>query len=461
MKSSADNSTIMIVDDDEDLLQTMKAILELEEYNVIVIKTAEECMDELNSKEIDLVLLDLKLPGVDDFDVLNQIKNQHPGKQVVIITGYGTYEYAVTATKMGAYDFLSKPVEPERLLVTVKNALEQRLLIKEKIRSLEENRIRYRMVGESPALKNIYELIDRVADSNLRVVIQGDSGTGKELVARAIHFNSSRSGLPFHSLNCAAIPEDLIESELFGHLKGSFTNAFTDKKGAFAIADKSTLFLDEIADLSLRAQAKVLRAIETGEILPLGAEKAISVDVRIITATNKNLEEKIDSGEFREDLYHRINVVRIYIPPLCERPDDISPIAMHFIRQICEDNNVKLRRLTEEAISILKYQAWKGNARELKNVMERLIFLTDSELITGKSVLTVLHLHEFNYRQFAALDLKSARENFERLFITDKLIFYSWNVAATAEAIGVERTHLYRKMKHLNIKKDNTGKFTQ
>jgi len=451
MRLNRQKSRILIVDDNDQILDTLTSILHHDNYYVICAKSGDECLEILRNEEVDLIFLDLILPDCGGIDVLKKIMHYHPQQVVVMISGHGTIETAVNATRTGAYDFLEKPLEAQRVLLTAKNALERIFLEREKDILLEEARKRFKMIGISRAMKDIFKIIDRVAPLQSRILIKGESGTGKELVARAIHFNSVRSGAPFHSLNCAAIPETLIESELFGHVKGAFTGAVTNKKGVFSLSHQGTLFLDEIADLSLMAQAKVLRVIEEGEITPIGGEKEEKVDVRIICATNRHLEEMIDQGKFRDDLYHRINVVNIHIPPLRERQEDILPLAEYFAYEKCIENSIVPKKLHENAISILTQQEWKGNARELCNFIERLVIMTDGEIITGKEVLTALHLKEINEQPYVENDFKSARENFERIFILCKLMANDWKVAATAQLIGLERTHLYRKIKQLNI----------
>jgi len=452
MKSNHNFNTILVIDDDQIILELMTDILNFGGYHVICTDNGVAGLEKLKKENIDLVLLDLRMPGLDGIQVLKQIIKNNPNQLVIMISGHGSIENAVEATKNGAYDFLEKPMEAQRVLLTVKNALEKTLLVREKDFLLEETKSRYRMIGVSSQMKEIFNLIDRVAPSNTRILILGESGTGKELVARAIHLNSKRSSAPFYSLNCAAIPEELIESELFGHVKGAFTHAVSDKKGAFSLAHKGTLFLDEIGDLSLRAQAKVLRAIEDGEISPVGGQQVERVDVRIISATNHNLEKMINVEAFREDLFHRINVVTINIPPLRERPEDIGPLAQHFVKETCVENNIVQKKLSDDAIVLLSRQEWKGNARELRNFMERLMVLSDSKLINHETVITALQISNKHDEPFVINNLKKARENFERIFIINKLIANNWNVSKTSEIIGLERTHLYRKIKKYNIK---------
>ncbi len=452
MKDAKNAPKILVIDDNQEILEVLTNILKFGGYNAYGALSGTEGLEKIINDEFDLVFLDLIMPKPDGMIVLKEILQKKPKTTVIMISGHGSIEVAVEATKIGAYDFLEKPLEAQRVLLTAKNALEKSHLLKEKYALLEENKKRFQMIGISPAMKSVFNMIDRVASSQSRILIEGESGTGKELVARAIHFNSQRVSASFYSMNCAAIPEDLIESELFGHVKGAFTSAISNKKGAFQLSHKGTLFLDEIGDLSLRAQAKVLRVIEEGEVIPLGGQEVEKVDVRIISATNRNLEDMIEAGFFREDLYHRINVVKIHILPLRERPADIPPLVEHFIKLKCVENNIVQKKISEGAMSLFASQEWKGNVRELCNFVERLIIMTDSNIITSKDVMATLHLREIKEEPYAINDFKRARENFERLFIINKLIANNWNVTSTAKLIGIERTHLHRKITKYNIR---------
>ncbi|MBD3288721.1 response regulator [candidate division KSB1 bacterium] len=455
MKESKNTAKILLIDDHKEILEVLTNILKFGGYDLVAVQSGTEGLKEIERDEFDLVFLDLIMPQPDGMTVLKEILKKKPETTVIMISGYGSIEVAVEATKIGAYDFLEKPLEAQRVLLTAKNALEKSFLIKEKYALLKENKKRFQMIGISQEMKRVFDMIDRVALSQTRILIQGESGTGKELVARAIHFNSMRASAPFHSLNCAAIPEELIESELFGHTKGAFTSAISSKKGAFQLSHQGTLLLDEIGDLSLRAQAKVLRVIEEGEVIPLGGQEVEKVDVRIISATNKKLELMIEEGLFREDLYHRINVVKIHIPPLRERPADIPPLVEHFIKQKCVENNILQKKISDGAMTLLASQDWKGNARELSNFVERLVIMSDSDIITSKDVMATLHLREIKEEPYTINNFKRARENFEKLFIINKLIANNWNVASTAKLIGLERTHLHRKIKKYNIRSNS------
>ncbi|MBN2010687.1 sigma-54-dependent Fis family transcriptional regulator [candidate division KSB1 bacterium] len=451
MEENKKNASILIIDDNPSVREMMEEIIRQEGYYVYGADKATEGLILLRNRSFDLVILDYVLPERSGMDVLKEIKHLNPEQLVIMISGYGSIEHAVRATKSGAYDFLEKPLEPERMLLTIRNALEKTSLIREKRALLKETQNQYRMIGVSTAMQRVFAMIDRVAKSNMRVLITGESGTGKELVARAIHFNSNRVSGPFHSLNCAAIPEELIESELFGHVRGAFTNAIANKKGAFLMADTGTLLLDEIGDLSLRAQAKVLRVIELGEVTLVGGDSVEQVDVRVIAATHRNLEEMYATGEFREDLFHRINVMTIHIPPLRERPEDIAHLAEHFLNESCVAGKVHPKEFSLDALALLRSQKWPGNSRELRNVVDRAMILAEGDIITGQTILAAIHITDLKVEPYAINDFRLARENFEKIFLINKLAANDWNVSKTALMIGLERTHLYRKMKRYKI----------
>ncbi len=446
---------VLVIDDNPDIKDGLVDVLAVNGYEVQITHTGKEGLLLMEQHHFDLVLLDVRLPDQSGLEVLKQIKHKAPEKVVIMVSGYGSIENAVEATKNGAYDFLEKPLEPQRVLVTLRNALNSSYLMKEKRALLNETLNQYRMIGVSDAMQRVFDMIDRVAKSNMRVLIIGESGTGKELVARAIHFNSNRVTGPFFSLNCAAIPEELVESELFGHRRGAFTNAYQDKQGAFLLANGGTLLLDEIGDLSLRAQAKVLRVIEEGELALVGGHEVEKVDVRIIAATHRNLSEMIADNSFREDLFHRINVVSINIPPLRERPEDIQPMAEHFLHESCTENRLQTKTFSEDALALLRSQKWPGNARELKNVVDRAVILEEGPIVTGQTILAALHIADLHMEPFALNDFRKARENFEKIFIINKLAMNDWNVAKTGEVIGLDRTYLYRLMKKYSINEAN------
>jgi DNA-binding NtrC family response regulator len=372
-------SKILVIDDERSIRNTLKDILEYEKYKVDEAENGLEALDLIRNKEYDVILCDIKMPQMDGIEVLEKamILTESP---VIMISGHGTIETAVEAIKKGAYDYIAKPLDLNRLLITIRNALDKSNLITETKKLKRQVSQTYEMVGESEAINAIKEMIERVGPTDARVLITGENGTGKELVARWLHEQSNRSHTPFIEVNCAAIPSELIESQLFGHEKGSFTSAIKQRKGDFEQAHGGTLFLDEIGDMSLSAQAKVLRALQENKITRVGGEKDISVDVRVIAATNKNMKDEIGSERFREDLYHRLSVILIHVPPLRERSEDIPLLVQHFMEQICESNGKPLMIITDGAFEQLKKMPWTGNIRELRNVVERMIILCDTAI---------------------------------------------------------------------------------
>jgi DNA-binding NtrC family response regulator len=369
-------SKILVVDDERSIRNTLREILEYEKYEVSDADTGMAALELLKQGEFDVILLDIKMPQMDGLEVLEHIQKDYD-TPVIMISGHGTIETAVEAIKKGAYDYIAKPLDLNRLLITIRNALDKSRLITETKVLKKKVSKKYEMIGESPAMQAIQEMIDRVAPTHARVLITGENGTGKELVARQLHEKSQRSGGPFIEVNCAAIPSELIESNLFGHEKGSFTSAIKQRKGDFELATGGTLFLDEIGDMSLSAQAKVLRALQENKIMRVGGEKDIPVDVRVIAATNKNLKDEIAAGRFREDLYHRLSVIIIEVPPLNARKDDIPLLAAHFMEEVCSEQGKPLLVFSEEAYEELMDMKWTGNIRELRNVTERLAILCD------------------------------------------------------------------------------------
>ncbi|MCF8235135.1 MAG: sigma-54 dependent transcriptional regulator [Bacteroidales bacterium] len=375
---------ILVIDDEKSIRNTLRDILEYEKYKVDDAENGVKGLEMIRANKYDAVLLDIKMPQMDGLEVLDRIL-EITDIPVIMISGHGTIETAVDSIKKGAYDYIAKPPDMNRLLITVRNALDRSDLVNETRKLKRKVAKTYDMVGESEAMINIKEMINRVAPTEARVMITGESGTGKELVARWIHEKSNRSSGPFVEVNCAAIPAELIESNLFGHEKGSFTSAIKQRKGDFELANGGTLFLDEIGDMSLSAQAKVLRALQENKIMRVGGEKDIPVDVRVITATNKNIREEIEKGNFREDLYHRISVILIHVPPLHERKEDIPLLTEHFMKEICASNGRPFIPISDEAMEELKKIRWTGNIRELHNVIERLSILSDGE-ITAEDV---------------------------------------------------------------------------
>jgi two-component system nitrogen regulation response regulator NtrX len=445
-------TTVLIVDDDPHLRESLREILEYANYSVEEAADGKIALEALAQRSIDLMLLDLDLPRVSGMEVLRQTAAAHPEIMVVIISGKGTIRTAVEATKLGAYDFLEKPLEAERTLLTVRNALEKASLQRQRDRLLDEARQRYKMVGSSLAMQDIYRLIDKAATTQSKVLIVGENGTGKEMIARAIHHNSARAAGPFVTVNCAAIPETLIESELFGHEKGAFTGAQSTHRGKFEQANGGTLFLDEIGDMSLMMQAKTLRVLAEGVIERLGGEKSIAVDVRIIAATNKNLEDEMAEGNFREDLFYRLNVIPIHVPPLRERREDIPDLVNNFLNFYCEENRLSPKKLERGALTVLLEHDWPGNVRQLRNVIERLVVLSDIETINPREVAEALEKF-FSHPQTPSsyATLREARAQFEREHILKALIANDWKIQETAAALGIERTHLWKKMKRYGI----------
>ncbi len=377
---------ILVIDDERSIRNTLKEVLEYEKHEIDVSSDGIQGLELLRNKEYDVVLLDIKMPGMDGMEVLDNIMTDPRDIPVIMISGHGNIDTAVEAIKKGAYDYIEKPLDLNRLLITIRNALDKSELITETRVLKRKVSKTYEMIGESPPMRKVKEMIDRVAPTDARVLITGKNGTGKELVARWLHEKSSRAQQPFVEVNCAAIPSELIESELFGHEKGAFTSAHKERKGKFEQANLGTIFLDEIGDMSLSAQAKVLRVLQESKLSPVGSDKKITVDVRVIAATNKNMKEEIQAHRFREDLYHRISVILIRVPTLNERLEDIPLLADHFNDQICSEYGVPKRIITEDAIGELKKIHWTGNIREFRNVLERLIILCDKQ-ITGPDVI--------------------------------------------------------------------------
>jgi two-component system, NtrC family, nitrogen regulation response regulator NtrX len=444
---------ILVVDDEPAIRQTLAAILEDEGYHVEAVADGEACLAALPGAEFELVLLDIWLPGVDGMEVLARIQEIPLGERplVVVISGHGSIEAAVKATKLGAFDFLEKPLSLEKVTVVVKNGLEHRSLAIENSRLKADTGARWRIIGESVPMKALRQQLTLMAGTNGRVLIYGESGTGKELVAHALHAMSPRAAEPFIEVNCAAIPEELIESELFGHNKGSFTGAHEHKVGKFQKADAGTLFLDEVGDMSLRTQAKVLRVLEEQRFEPVGAAESVQVDVRVVAATNKNLDEQIERGNFREDLFYRLNVIPFFVPPLRDRVEDIPLLADYFLREFTTAYGRKPKELTAEAYRVLTDYHWPGNVRELKNLIERIVILNPQVRVDARHI----PLNPTKRVQDRSLDrfgsLQEVREAAEREYILKKLDETNGNVTRTAELLGLERSNLYRKMKTLGI----------
>jgi DNA-binding NtrC family response regulator len=453
-KNKIKNMKILIVDDEKTIRESLKEILEYHNFDCLEARDGKEALDVLDENIIDLVLLDIRLPRIDGIEVLKRSLTKQPDLLIIIITGQATIKLAVEAIKSGAYDFLEKPLEAERTLITVQNALEKRILKKQRDQLLTETKNRYRMLGKSAAIKNIFSMIDRAAKVSSKVLITGEAGTGKELVARAIHLNSDRAANPFIPVNCSAIPETLIESELFGFVKGAFTDAKYDRLGKFQQANTGTLFLDEIGDMSLMMQAKVLRLIEDSLVMPIGSNEPTKVDVRVIAATNKNLHTEIDLGNFRNDLFYRLNVIPIYLPPLRDRIDDISILADFFIEEICKTEGLPLKTFSPQVFPSLKDYNWPGNIRELRNIVERVAVLS-----TDSTIEPFLISQAYQTKPTVPSEsqndqtLRTAREQFEKEFILKTLAENENKIQKTADVLGIQRSHLWKKMKRFRIGK--------
>jgi DNA-binding NtrC family response regulator len=445
---------VLLVDDEEDIRSSIQMILEYRnQYRVDAAPDGAEGLARVAERPYDVMLLDIKMPGMDGLRVLERVRDLQPDLPVVMISGHGTIETAVEATKLGAFDFLQKPLDREKLLITVRNAADRKRLLTEnrEIRSRVEGRDA--ILGSSPRIATVLQLIDRVAPTEARVLITGENGAGKELVAKAIHRLSRRAEKPLVEVNCAAIPNELIESELFGHERGSFTGATSQRIGKFELADGGTIFLDEVGDMSLTAQAKVLRALEEGRIERVGGTRQIPVDVRVVAATNKNLAEAIANGGFREDLYHRLNVIPIPVPPLRERREDIPVLVRAFTEEICRRNGVAEKSFAEGAVRKLQGMEWRGNVRELRNTVERLVIMTPGPTVEEKDV--EASLGRPGAAPGPAADAEGTFQEFkdrmEAAYIRRQLELHGWNISRTAEALDIQRSHLYNKMKKYRL----------
>jgi two-component system nitrogen regulation response regulator NtrX len=446
--------TILIVDDEKNIRRSVEMICAGEGYEAKTAAGGEEAWQVLGNHAVDLILLDINMPGTDGLTLLGQIREKFSDITVMIISGHGTIENAVTATRLGAYDFIEKPIHKEKLLLAISNALKSRFLEQENIQLRKKLSGQHRMIGKSPAMQALFEQIKKVAPTDGRVLILGESGTGKELIARAIHENSKRKGKPFVKVNCAAIPEELIESELFGSIKGAFTGASETRQGKFSQADGGTLFLDEVGDMSLKVQAKVLRALQEGEIEKVGGNKIERVDVRVIAATNKNLEEEIRKGRFREDLYFRLNVIPLTSSPLRQRREDIPILIAHFIESYCNENGLRKIHITDAARDVLVKYDWPGNIRELKNLIERLVIMSGNEQVDVADLPPQIHSPGSGLKgAFSAggLSLKEVRENVEKEYIRQALQKHHGNISRAAQALGIDRTNLHKKINYYGI----------
>ncbi len=447
-----DRPLILVIDDDSALRRICLDLLTARGYRGFGAATVGEGLREFAERKPGAVILDLKLPDGTGLDVLRELQRLSPLTPVVVVSGQNRVTDAVEAMHLGAAEYLEKPVASDRLYEVMARVLAPMPTRDEPPAEPMLEGTRYGMVGHSEAMQRIYQLVDMVAPSRARVVISGERGSGKELVARAIHALSQRRDKPFIQLNCAAVPADLIESEMFGHVKGAFTGAVADRKGTFETADTGTLFLDEIGDMSTVMQAKLLRTLQEGEVTPVGSSKSRSVDVRILAATSKNLLEEIEEGRFRDDLYDRLNVVNITLPPLRTRPEDVPLLAEHYIRLGSVENDIKPKRLTPRAMEFLSQLPWRGNVRELRNLMERLAVIVAGDTVTHQDVMDALHMTTPGPADDGSpMPLKQARSRFERQYILERLAANRGNLGNTARDLGIERTNLYRKMKQLGI----------
>ena len=454
MKSEI-KARIMIVDDEENIRKSLRMILEYEGYSVVEASSGEDALDMLAVQEMpDLILLDIMLPGKDGLGILQDLRRKPFAPDVIMISGQATVKAAVEATKLGAFDFMEKPLSRDQVLLRIRNALTQNRLLRECQDLKRKAEKRYEIIGSHPLIQGLWKEVQKIAPTNATVFIFGESGTGKELIARAIHNLSLRTKEPFVQVNCAAIPEELIESELFGHERGAFTGATEKKSGKFDQADGGTIFLDEIGDMSLKTQSKVLRVLEEGEVQKVGSSRTNKVDVRVIAATNKDLREEIGGGRFREDLFFRLNVVPLVSPPLRERKEDIPILTDYFCRTYADENNARAKRFAEDALEAMMKYPWKGNVRELRNLVERLIIMTDGEVIRRRDLPeTVTGERSVLLPDPKAVQtLREYRDLAEKDFILAKLEANGWNVSQTAREIDTPRSNLYKKLEQYGIK---------
>ena len=443
----------LIIDDEKNILESVKMVLNYENYQVETTNNGMDGIALFKKNRYDIVLLDVKMPGFGGLDVLKNLKELNPFSEIIMISGHSGIEEAVEAAKLGAFDFLEKPLSRDKLLLTVRNAAEKVILLKENYNLKTISEKKYRLIGESQAMEKLRQNIKKVARTNSTVLITGESGTGKELIARNIHNLSLRNKNKFVQVNCAAIPEELIESELFGHEKGSFTGAYEKKIGKFDNAHKGSIFLDEVGDLSTKAQAKVLRVLEEGEIQRVGSAEMKKVDVRVIAATNKDLKKEIKKGTFREDLYFRLNVVPIHSPCLVERRDDIPLLIEHFLAYFSEENNYKRKKISKPAMDLFRQYDWKGNVRELRNIVERLLIMSEGDTIAEYDLPDSMKITK-EENAFSFTNIKSWKDfkfQSERLFLEEKLKEYNYNIAKTAREINIPRSNLYKKIEYSGI----------
>lgn len=452
------NHRVLIVDDEPGIRQALKQVLEYEGMEVRAASSGGEALSLYPEYRPHLVFLDVKMAGLDGLETLTRLREVDAGACIIMISGHGTIQTAVDATQRGAFDFLEKPLDTDRLLLTVRNALRQSELSGENARLREAVDARFAMVGDAAALQQVRDLIARVGPTGARVLITGENGSGKELVARALHETSPRHARAFVELNCAAIPSELIESELFGHMKGSFTGAVQDRAGKFEQADGGTLFLDEVGDLSLPAQAKLLRVLQEGVVTRIGGSRAITVDVRVLAATNKDLRAEISAGRFREDLLYRLNVVEIHVPPLRERLGDVPALVRYFTERLGAQAGLTARKFDEAAVARLQRRSWPGNIRELRNAVERLLILAAGRLVTPADVERLLPPEEGGEVSILPAEpqtFETFKQDAERQFLAQKLRDHDWNVSETARVLRMPRSNLYKKIERYGLKRDS------
>ncbi|MDI6777174.1 MAG: sigma-54 dependent transcriptional regulator [Syntrophales bacterium] len=448
------NKTILIVDDEKSICKSLGAVLNDEGYDVLTAGSGEEALKIIKEEFPFLIFLDIWLPGIDGIETLKIIKTENPEIRVVMISGHGTIETAVKATKLGAFDFIEKPLSLEKVILVANHVSDMIRLEEENVLLKQKVTREYELTGNSGPIQELKEMISLVAQTNAWILIMGENGTGKELVARSIHCQSKRAQKPFIEVNCAAIPEELIESELFGHEKGAFTGATEKRRGKFDLANEGTIFLDEVADMSLKAQAKILRILEEKKFERVGGSKLIATDVRVLAATNKDLEKEMEEGRFRQDLYYRLNVIPLRIPPLRERKEDIPLLVMRFLREFALKEGETEKSMTEDALAVLMEHNWPGNVRELKNIIERLVIMTPSDVISGSDIPPLVKGSQnvaWDDSWYAVNSYRLAKMNFEKQYLARKLQEYEGNVSRTAEAIGLERSNLHRKIKNYGL----------
>ncbi len=443
--------TILIADDEKAIRETLKRLLEFESYQVQLASDGPGALEAAHDDRVDLMLLDIKMPGMDGLEVLSKLNEEIPELPVVIISGHGTIQTAVEATRLGAFDFIEKPIDADRMMLVIRNGLAQSKLLRENRSLKAQAREQTRIVGEHPDIRAIMATIEKVAPTNARVLIMGENGTGKEMVARTLHESSARSDEPFVEVNCAAIPEELIESELFGHEKGAFTGAVARRMGKFELADGGTLFLDEVGDMSAGAQAKVLRVLQESVFERVGGTESKKVDVRVVAATNKDLVVATQDGTFREDLYYRLNVVPVVLPPLRDRVSDLPVLVDHFLAQTAEELGQPRKKLSKRAMDAFKEYAWPGNVRELKNLIERVVILAAGRTIELSDLPEMGPVKRAEDRFFDLETYTEFKDATEKAFLERKLEFYGFNVSKTARRLGMQRSNLYKKLEKYGI----------